>query len=389
LAALEQGGRGESRAAARTGHPRRAAAFVAAHLVFGVFAAAAAVTEAAAQPPERGDEGGKLHFQAQSMGTLIDITLWTADSARAQSAADAVFGEFRRLDGLMSNWIETSDVSRINAAAGVRAVPVSDEVLRIIVLAQKVARKSGGAFDITVGAYRGLWKFDDDLDGSLPAPADVAARRRLTGYRDLVVDLGQRTVKLRRKGMAITLGGIAKGYAVDRAAAIMRDRGIKDFIVQAGGDLFVSGTKGPNKWRVGIRDPRGARDATFALTELEDRTFSTAGDYERGFVKDGVRYHHILDPKTGYPTRGCRSVTVIAKDALTADAWDTTLLILGPERGIKLAEKLPDIEAVFVDAKNRVRVTSGLTIVDGDIRAHLASGLADKILILHPPTDAP
>lgn len=323
------------------------------------------------------------------MGTLIDITLWTDDATAAKAAADAAFGEFRRLDTLMSNWVETSDVSRINAGAGTRAVTVSDETLRVVGLSQKIARKTGGAFDITVGAYRGLWKFDEDLDGTLPDPAEVEARRRLTGYRDLLVDLKHHTIKLRRKGMAITLGGIAKGYAVDRAAAILRDRGLKNFIVQAGGDLFVSGTKGPQKWRVGIRDPRGARDATFALTELEDRTFSTAGDYERGFVKDGVRYHHILDPKTGYPTRGCRSVTVIAKDALTADAWDTTLLILGVERGLKLAEKLPDIEAVFVDAKNRVRVTSGLTLVDGDVKAHIASGLAGKILILQPPTDAP
>ncbi len=344
---------------------------------------------ARAEPPEPGESDHKRHFQAQSMGTLVDLTVWTEDERGAQAGAEAVFEEFRRLDALMSNWVESSDVSRINAAAGVRAVTVSDEVLRVVVLAQKVARRTGGAFDITVGAYRGVWKFDQDLDGTLPEPAEVEARRRLTGYRDVQVDLKHRTIRLRRKGMAITLGGIAKGYAVDRAAAILRDRGLGDFIVQAGGDLFVSGTKGPQKWRVGIRDPRGARDATFALTELQDRTFSTAGDYERGFVKDGVRYHHILDPKTGYPTRGCRSVTVIAKDALTADAWDTTLFVLGPERGLKLADKLPDIEAVFVDDKNRVRVTSGLTLVEGDIHAHLAEGLSGKILILQPPTDAP
>jgi FAD:protein FMN transferase len=344
---------------------------------------------AGADPTEAGDTDRKHHFQAQSMGTLVDLTVWTGDEGSAKAAAEAVFDEFKRLDQLMSNWVETSEVSRVNAAAGVKAVVVSDEVLRIIALAQRVARKTGGAFDITVGAYRGLWKFDQDLDGTLPEPAEVSARRRLTGYRDLLIDAKRSTVKLRRRGMAITLGGIAKGYAVDRAAAILRDRGLKKFIVQAGGDLFVSGTKGAQKWRVGIRDPRGARDATFALTELEDRTFSTAGDYERGFVKDGVRYHHILDPKTGYPTRSCRSVTVIAKDAMTADVWDTALFVLGPERGLKLAEKLPDIEAVFVDGKNRVRTTSGLSLLEGDVRAHLADGLVGKILILQPPTDAP
>jgi thiamine biosynthesis lipoprotein len=365
------------------------AALIRSALVAALFLIAAA-RGAAADPGEPAAEGRKHHFQVQSMGTLVDITIWADDAARAQSAADAVFEEFRRLDALMSNWVASSDVSRVNAAAGQRPVQVSDEVLRIVSLSQKISKKTAGAFDITVGAYRGLWKFDEDLDGTVPTQAEIDARRRLTGYRDLAVDLKRRTLKLRRKGMAITLGGIAKGYAVDRGAAILRDHGLKDFIVQAGGDLFVSGTKGPQKWRVGIRDPRGARDATFALTELEDRTFSTAGDYERGFVKDGVRYHHILDPKTGHPTRGCRSVTVIAKDALTADAWDTTLLVMGPDKGLKLAEKLPDIEAVFVDAKNRVRVTSGLTLLPGDdVRAQLASGLGGKILILQQPTDAP
>jgi thiamine biosynthesis lipoprotein len=356
-----------------------------------VGSAAGAESAVLAQPTESRDHEAdrKHHFQAQSMGTLVDITLWTDDGGRAQAASEAVFEEFRRLDALMSNWVDTSEVSRVNAAAGGKPVPVSDELLHVVSLAQKVSRRTGGAFDITVGAYRGLWKFDQDLDGTLPEPAEVTARRRLTGYRDLLIDARRKTIKLRRKGMAITLGGIAKGYAVDRAAAILRDRGLDDFIVQAGGDLFVSGTKGAQKWRVGIRDPRGARDATFALTELTDRTFSTAGDYERGFVKDGVRYHHILDPKTGYPTRGCRSVTVIAKDAMTADAWDTTLLVLGPERGLKLAEKLPDIEAVFVDSKNKVRVTSGLALVEGDVRTELAAGLVGRILILHPPTDAP
>jgi thiamine biosynthesis lipoprotein len=345
---------------------------------------------AAADPNQRSEGERKQHFQAQSMGTLVDLTLWTDDAAGAQAAAQAVFEEFHRLDQLMSNWVETSDVSRINAAAGVKPVPVSDETMRIIVLSQKVARKTGGAFDITVGAYRGVWKFDQDLDGTLPAAGDVAARRKLTGYRDVVADPVRHTVKLRRKGMAITLGGIAKGYAVDRAAAILRDRGLANFIVQAGGDLFVSGTKGDQKWRVGIRDPRGARDATFALTELENRTFSTSGDYERGFVRDGRRYHHILDPRTGYPTQGCRSVTVIAKDGLTADAWDTALFVLGAERGLKLAEKLPDIQAVFVDSKNHVKVTPGLSLVEGgDMREHLAAGLTGKILILHAPTDAP
>jgi FAD:protein FMN transferase len=341
--------------------------------------------DADSSPPRREAK----HFQARSMGTVVTLTIWSDDQSGAKAASEAVFDEFRRLDQLLSNWVDTSDVSKINAAAGVSAVPVGDETLKIIQFAQAVSKKSGGAFDITVGAYRGLWKFDEDKDGTLPDPKDVAARRKLTGWRDVVVDAKKKTVKLRRKGMAITLGGIAKGYAVDRAVALLRGRGVNDFIMQAGGDLYVSGTKGGQKWRVGIRDPRGGRDTPFAITELQDRTFSTSGDYERGFVKDGVRYHHILDPKTGQPARLCRSVTVSAKDALTADAWSKPLFILGPERGLKLLKTLPDLQAVFIDAKNQIRSSPGMTIVEGDIKTELAAGLAGRLLILKRPTDAP
>ncbi|HUS64489.1 MAG TPA: FAD:protein FMN transferase [Kofleriaceae bacterium] len=347
-----------------------------------------AVSGAARADKPKPAPSGKHHFQAQSMGTVVDVTLWTHDGAEASAAADAVFAEFRRIDTLMSNWVDTSDVSRINAAAGSGArVTVSDETLKVVMASQAVARKTGGAFDITVGAYRGLWKFDQEMDGTLPAPAEVAARRKLTGWRDVVVDARRKSVRLRRKGMAITLGGIAKGYAVDRGVAILRERGHVDFIVQAGGDLYVSGTKGGQRWRVGIRDPRGSREATFALTEVENRTFSTSGDYERGFVKDGVRYHHILDPKTGQPARLSRSVTVIAKDALTADAWDTALFVLGPERGLKVLKRVPDVQAVFVDTRNQIRLW-GLTLLEGDLQKHLAGSLVGKILLLKRPTDA-
>ena len=331
----------------------------------------------------------KVHLRAQAMGTVVDLTIWTADRAGAEQAARAVFDEFRRLEALMSTWIEDSEVSRINRAAGRKAVPVSDEVLAVIQTAQAVAKKSGGAFDITVGAYRGLWKFDEDLDGTLPTDEQVAARRKKTGWRGVVVNPRRKTVKLRRRGMAINLGGIGKGYAVDRAVALLRDRGFSDFIIQAGGDLYVSGTKGDQGWRVGIRDPRGARDATFALTEIEDRTFSTSGDYERYMVSGGVRYHHILDPRTGQPARRSRSVTVMAPDALTADAWSTALFVLGADRGLELLAKQPGLEAVFVDAQNQVRVSPGLTLVEGDLRTHLAAGLRGKVLLLKKPTDGP
>ncbi|HEV7556900.1 MAG TPA: FAD:protein FMN transferase, partial [Kofleriaceae bacterium] len=168
-----------------------------------------------------------------------------------------------------------------------------------------------------------------------------------------------------KKGMSITLGGIAKGYAVDKCVAILRGEGLHDFMVQAGGDMYIAGKKGDEPWMVAIRDPRGPANTYFASAPVEDHSFSTSGDYERGFVKDGVRYHHILDPRTGQPAHASRSVTVRAKDAFTADAWSKVMFILGADEAMKLIqrEKLTDFEVVWVDDKNSVRASKGLRLV--------------------------
>ncbi len=336
--------------------------------------ATTAAGDAAAQPAPTAAKpapDSKWVFTGQAMGTIVQITFWYDDEAAAGRAAETAFEEMKRLDRMMTTWLPDSEVSRINAAAGSAAVKVSDETFTVIERALDISRRSGGVFDITVGAFKGLWKFDEDMDGTLPTAAEVAARRKLVSWRDVVLDRKQRTVKLRRKGMAITLGGIAKGYAVDRCAELLRREGFADFIFQAGGDLYVSGKKDTQSWVVGIRDPRGARDSMFALAPIEDRAFSTSGDYERGFVKDGVRYHHILDPRTAFPAKASRSVTVLAKDAFTADAWSKVLFILGWKRAMPLVEQLPDFEAVFVAPDNQV---------------HVSSGLRDRLKVLRPPT---
>jgi FAD:protein FMN transferase len=309
-----------------------------------------------------------------SMGTVIAITAWTDDEAKTHAVFDAVFRELDRVDAAMTTWTETSDVARINAAAGNgRPIPVSAEVLKILQLCLDTSRASAGAFDVTVGSFSGVWKFDQDKDGTIPSPAVVAQRKKLVGWRDLILDPKKGTARLRRKGQRITLGGIAKGYAVDRGAEILRREGVLHFILQAGGDMYVSGRRGDRRWRVGIRDPRSAsREDFFAYAEVEDRTFSTSGDYERFVVKDGRRFHHLLDPRTGQPADACRSVTVMAKDALTADRWSKAFFILGPEKALALAHKLGDIELVIVDKQNKV---------------HVSKGLEGKLIIKHPPTD--
>ncbi len=301
-----------------------------------------------------------VNVSGQAMGTVVSITFWTDDEPGARAAGEAVLTEFGRVDALMSSWLPDSAVAQINKAAGTGAVAVGEELLSLILVALDAGKESDGAFDITVGAFRGLWKFDEDVDGSIPVKSDVVARAKLVKYKDVRVNAKVGTVKLARKGMRITLGGIAKGHAVDRSVEILRKRGFENFIVQAGGDLYASGNKGNRKWRVGIRDPRGGRESSFAVAAIKDRTFSTSGDYERFVIKDGVRYHHLLDPKTGMPATRSRSVTVLAPHALTADIWSTALFILGHEKGMKIVESRPDLDAVFVDKENHVHVSSGL-----------------------------
>lgn len=304
----------------------------------------------------------KLSYTGKAMGTYVTVWFWTDKEATAARTAEAVFNEMKRLDAVMTTWTDTSEVSKVNAAAGVKPVRVSTETFTVIERAVDMSKKSGGIFDITVGAFKGLWKFDEDMDQSLPDDEDVKARLALIGYKDIVLNKAKRTVFLRRKGMFINLGGIAKGYAVDRVAGIVKKAGFKDFMVQAGGDMYVAGKKGIDPWVVGIRDPRGDRDEMFALMPIENHSFSTSGDYERGFVKDGVRYHHILDPRTGHPARTNRSVTIRAKDAFTADAWSKVMFIAGHKDGLELIKKykLRDFEVVWIDDKNELHMTPGI-----------------------------
>ncbi len=318
---------------------------------------AAAGSAAPAAPVPR-----KIERRGKAMGTAVSVYLWTDDEAKATEAADAVFAEMKRLDQVMTTWLPDSEVSKINAAAGQKPVAVSDETFAVIARAQDIAVRTRGVFDITVGAFRGLWKFDQDMDGTLPSPAEVKKRLARVGYKHLVLDPARRTVFLKKKGMSITLGGIAKGYAVDRCADLLRKRGYTSFMMQAGGDMYVAGRKGKDPWIVGIRDPRDPSGRYFALAPVEDHSFSTSGDYERGFVKDGVRYHHILDPRTGQPARASRSVTIRAKDAFTADAWSKVMFILGPKEAFKVIqrERLEDFEVIWVDDKNEVAVTEQL-----------------------------
>lgn len=301
------------------------------------------------------------------MGTVVQVRAFFEQRLSAEQETDvgekleAALALFVRLEKLMSPWLPDSEVSRINAAAGKHAVQVSVEVYDAIAQAQHYSQRSQGVFDISFHALCGLWSFDENPSQVLPDPEQVRQRLPLVNFRKIELVPGPRTVYLQQSGMAIHLGGIGKGYAVDAAVALLRSAGVLSGLVQAGGDLRLFGPAGSPPLHVGVRDPRSPDPSDFfAVCEVANHAFSTAGDYERAFLKDGRRYHHILDPRTGWPARGARSVTVYADDATTADGLDDIVLVLGPERGLALLETFPGTAALVVDENNRVWLSKSL-----------------------------
>lgn len=340
-----------------------------------LFFCLAACHDSVAPEPSRGLEAAtapapapfapeRVISEDKAMGTHLAFTAFTTpriDARAAREAFDAAVAEIRRIEALMTTWREDSDVSKVNAAAGKAPVVVSPETIEVVKEALHAAEISEGTFDITFETLHGLWKFDEDLDPHPPSDGDVKARLANVGWKHVQLDEAKRTLFIDRAGTRIGLGGIAKGYAVDRAAAILVAKGLRAFYVQAGGDLYARGSKPDGTpWIAGIRDPRGAADKYFALLPLSDHAFSTAGDYERGYVVGGKRYHHIIDPRTGQPATASRSVTVWAPTAFLADAIDDAIFILGPEKGLKLVESIDGCGAVIVDAKNNLWVSKRL-----------------------------
>jgi thiamine biosynthesis lipoprotein len=343
----------------------------AAALAPGSAAGAAAPVPAAFAPQ-------KVDFVGPAMGTEVHFVAYTTpklDEPTIRAAMERAHAEIVRVEGVMTSWRDTSEIGQINRNAG-SPVTVSDETLDVLAKSRWAGDISSGVFDITFHALGDLWKFGDAAEANpkLPDPKVVAEKRKLVDYRKVKLDPAAHTVTI-AKGMKIDLGGIAKGYAVDRAAAVLRKAGLESFLTQAGGDLYGAGRKPDGSpWVSGIQDPRGPHGSFFAVIELTDHAFSTAGDYARAFFVAGKRYHHIIDPRTGYPATACRSVTVWAADAFTADAVDDAVFILGPEKGLALVEALPDVGVVIVDQKNKVWVSPRLE---------------GKVHLQRQPTDGP
>lgn len=292
------------------------------------------------------------------MDTVVTITAVGPKEA-VEKAIDATFSEIERLESLMSGFREGNDVDRINRSAGINPVKVDRDVLIVITKAIEISEMTGGAFDITIGPLSSLWGFGVK-ENYIPARDDIKKALSLVDYRKLHVNVQKSEVLLKEKGMKIDLGGIAKGYAADKGVEVLKGEGIKAGIVAVAGDIRAFGKRPDGKpWHIGIKHPR-EKDKVLTTIDLEDSSISTSGDYERFFVKDGIRYHHIFDPKNGLPAPNCQSVTIISKEGILVDALATAVFVLGPEKGMEFIESNKLIKGIIVDSRGEVKISSAL-----------------------------
>lgn len=300
-----------------------------------------------------------LHDEQAIMGTSVRVELWHEDEVAGKAAIAAVMEEMHRIDSSMSPFIPSSELSRVNQMAAAQSVVISQELFDLITRSLAVSKLTGGAFDITFSSVGYLYDYRRHIK-----PTEAEIQRALPGvnYRHLKLDPRHRTIRFGRPGMRIDLGGIAKGYAVDACIDLLKKRGITHALVTAGGDSRIVGDRRGRAWMIGIRDPR-RRDDMVAVLPLNDTAVSTSGDYERYFEADGVRYHHIINPKTGHSASEVRSVTIIAPDATTTDGLSTGVFVLGLERGMALVESLTDVDAVIVDKQGQMHFSKGLRSV--------------------------
>jgi thiamine biosynthesis lipoprotein len=297
-----------------------------------------------------------LRGEAAIMGTAIHVELWHEDPVPGRALIDDVMDEMRRIDKLMSSYKPDSELSQVNASAAAGPIMVSNELLTMIGQALKYSGMTDGAFDIT---YASAGQFYDYRTRRKPDSQQLSEALPAIDYRHVRLDTVGSTVQFLRPGVRIDLGGIAKGYAIDRSIAILQAAGVRNALVSAGGDTRVIGRHWEHPWKVGIRDPRN-RDGIVSIIPLEDAAISTSGDYERYFEENGKRYHHILNPGTGDSPREVHSTSIIGSNATDTDALSTSVFVMGVDKGLNLVNSLPDTEAIIIDDQGKMHYSDGL-----------------------------
>ena len=290
------------------------------------------------------------------MGTEVSVLLWHDDAAKGEELLEQVFVEVERINALMSTYLEDSRISEINRRAANEPIVAGDELFNIVRRSLDISVLTLGAFDIT---YDSVGQHYDFRNRQRPDEDTVETERKLINFRNIELDQSAGTIRFLEDGVRINLGGIAKGYVVERGVNMLRLNDVQNAIVTAGGDSRLLGDRRGQPWMVGIRDPRNDGQVAISVP-LEDEAISTSGDYERYFEEGDVRYHHIIQPSTGTPASGVHSATVFGPDAVITDALSTSVFVMGVDRGLRLIGTLPDYESIVIDDLGRIYYSDGL-----------------------------
>lgn len=292
------------------------------------------------------------------MGTAIHVELWHTDKIIAEQNIQRVFTEMRRIDSLMSPFKKDSELSLINNQAAKHPLKIGSELFNLIQQSINISKLSNGAFDIT---FASVGRFYDYRKKFKPTKKELSTNLKKINYKNIKLNHKKQTIFFTQTGTRIDLGGIAKGHAVDNSIKILQQNGITQAMVSAGGDTRIIGNKGGRPWYVGIRHPRDKTKSAVILP-LSQTAISTSGDYERYFIKDNIRHHHIIKPSTGDSARELRSVSILGDDSTTVDALSTTVFILGLNKGMKLISTLPNTEAIIIDNNGLMHYSTGLKL---------------------------
>lgn len=298
---------------------------------------------------------GWFSQEGEKMGTRVQVEIWHPDAHRAQALIDQVFAEIQRIENVMSPYIDVSLLSQVNREAAGQAVKIDDELFYLIKKSLYYSAKTQGAFDISFASVGHLY---DYRSGKKPSAQQLKAKLPAVNYRSVVLNEVTKTIRFLHPQTKIDLGGIAKGYVVDRCIELLQQQGVTSAVVSAGGDSRLLGDRRGRPWYVGVKNPRG--EGNVMKLPLVNVAISTSGDYERFYEFEGERYHHILNPQTGTPAKNIQSVTIIADQAIDSDALSTSVFVLGKDKGLKLVESLPNVSAIIIQANGQVFYSSDL-----------------------------
>lgn len=292
------------------------------------------------------------------MGTEVKLEFWAHSAEQGELLLETVHKEFARLDVMMNPWNPDSELARINRQAASTAVATTPEIIAVVQRALHYSALSDGAFDIS---FASVGQHYDYRAGKSPSEEQVRQNITKISYRAIAIDPTQREIRFLQPGLQVDLGGIAKGYAVDRAIEILIKAGVNSAVISAGGDSRILGDLGSRSRIIGIRHPRKS-DGYVAMIPLQDTAISTSGDYERFFIRDGVRFHHILNPNTGHSVEGVQSASVMAPTAIDSDALSTSVFVLGVQRGLALINTLTGIDAIIIDGNGKLHYSAELLL---------------------------